>query len=90
MTMNDSNNKKENYNADVTEEDLKALGEKRENIHHDNGADQLLENRERPADFSGKDLDVPGRQMEENKNRRTLKDEENELYSESTSHDEKQ
>ncbi len=87
--MEDSS-KKKNYNADVTEEDLKALGEKRENIHRDKGADQLLENRKRPADFSGKDLDVPGRHMEENSNRRTLKDEENELYSESTSHDEKQ
>lgn len=87
--MKDSN-KKEDYNAEVTEEDLKALGEKRENIHHDKGSDQLLENRTNPVDFSGKDLDVPGREMAENKNRNALKDEENELYSESASHDNKQ
>ena len=87
--MKDSN-KKESYNPELTEEDLKALGERSENIHHDGGADQLLENRDQPVDFSGKDLDVPGRDMAENKGREALKDEENELYSESTSHDEKQ
>lgn len=85
--MKDKNKK---YNPEVTEEDLKALGEKSENIHHDNGEDELLENRVYPADFSGKDLDVPGRDMAEKRDRKTLKDEENELFSESTSHDDKQ
>lgn len=81
---------KNKYNPEVTEEDLKALGEKNENLHRDLGEDELLENRIYPADFSGKDLDIPGRDRAEKRGRRALKDEENELFSESTSHDDKQ
>lgn len=85
-----NSNKNQNYNSALTEEDLEALGEKSEHLHRDNGADRLLKRRYRKVDFSGKDLDVPGRKMNKKRTRKMLTDEENELYSESTSHNEKQ
>lgn len=51
------------------------------NLRSDGGDDEQLENRVRPVDFEGKDLDVPGRDLPENRTKKTLKDEENQLYS---------
>jgi len=66
------------YNSDITEDDKAILTDKAENIRRDNGDDKLLRNRENDADFSGNDLDVPGRNI--NRNRKNIKDEENQLY----------
>lgn len=66
------------YNSDITEDDKAILTDKAENIRRDNGDDELLRNRENDADFSGKDLDVPGRNI--NRNHKKIKDEENQLY----------
>ncbi|WP_300021361.1 hypothetical protein [uncultured Maribacter sp.] len=76
-----SENKAETYNPDITNEDLQALGEKVKNIRTDNGDDSQLNSRNQKVDFAGKDLDVPGRSLPQNKKVNTLKDEENQLYS---------
>lgn len=76
-----SENKAETYNPDITSEDLQALGEKVKNIRTDNGDDSQLNSRDYKVDFAGKDLDVPGRSLPQNKKVNTLKDEENQLYS---------
>lgn len=74
--------KKENtkYNSDITKEDLQALGDKSGNLRNDNFDDELLKNKVN-TDFTGKDLDVPGRKLPKDKTKKTLKDEENQLYS---------
>ena len=75
----ESENEKAEYNSDVTEQDLSALGEKTKNTRTDGGDDVQLIERENDVDFAGKDLDVPGRNLP--KNQIDLKDEENQLYS---------
>lgn len=45
------------YNAELTQDDLKALGKK--GLRMDTGDDRLLQNRSERIDFTGKDLDVP-------------------------------
>ncbi|NNE31218.1 MAG: hypothetical protein HKN40_02490 [Winogradskyella sp.] len=78
--------KKEKYNSDITKEDLNALGNKKNTPRDDyKGDDKQLQNRERPVDFTGKNLDVPNRDIA-NTNKKTLKDEENELYSQGSGH----
>lgn len=69
------------YNEKITNEDKKILGDKSGNLRNDSGDDKFLKNRKKPIDFEGKDLDVPGRKLPENKSEKTLKDEENQLYS---------
>ena len=68
------------YNSDITKEDLQALGDKAGNLRNDNGDDELLKNKV-TSDFSGNDLDVPGRKTRKDVTKKTLKDEENQLYS---------
>jgi len=78
-----SDNKKQtSYNSKITKEDKELLGDKRGNLETDGGDDQQLRNRTKKVDFEGKDLDVPGRKLPEDRNRKQLKDEENQLYSE--------
>lgn len=68
---------KEKYNSEITKKDKKILGDRA--LRKDNGDDSLLQQRKQRLDFTGKDLDVPGRaSTSRNKN---LKDEENTLYS---------
>ncbi|AWH75182.1 hypothetical protein DCS32_13710 [Dokdonia sp. Dokd-P16] len=70
------------YNSDITSEDLKVLGQDIENnIRQDGGDDVALTNRVEKVDFSGKDLDVPGRSAASKKTTNRIKDEENMLYS---------
>ena len=76
--MSDKN--KQTYNPDITEDDKQALGQRNENLRSDQGADQPLKDRERDVDFVGKDLDVPGRSIPSERTKKTLKDEENQLY----------
>ena len=71
---------KNTYNSDITNDDLQALREKSEALRSDNNEDMMLRNREEKVDFTGKDLDIPGRQLKSN-GRTKLKDEENQLYS---------
>lgn len=73
--------KNKKYNENITDEDKKAIGDKSGNLRNDSGDDQLLKNRKRPVDFEGKDLDIPGRKLPNDKTRKRLKDEENQLYS---------
>ena len=71
-------NKQNTYNPEITKEDKTALGDKEGNLKTELSDDTLLKNREKKVDFTGKDLDVPGR----NRNpKEKLKDEENQLYS---------
>ncbi len=78
---NDNKKKEENtYNPEITKEDKQALGDKAGNLKTDMSDDELLKNREKDVDFTGKDLDVPGRELPSDKTKKTLKDEENSLY----------
>lgn len=70
------------YNPNITKADKNALGDKTGNLHADGGDDDQLKERKRPVDFEGKDLDVPGRTLPEDRDKTDLKDEENQLYSE--------
>lgn len=72
---------KKKYNSDITKDDLQALGDKSKNLRTDGGDDRMLNERKKDIDFEGKDLDIPGRNLPENKTSKTLKDEENQLYS---------
>lgn len=80
----DNKNKKDDknlpYNPDVTEHDKDIL--KQENIRGDGGDDQQLKDRKGKVDFTGKDLDVPGRSTAKKGNGpNRLNDEENKLHS---------
>ena len=76
-----STEKDKKYNSDITKEDVNALGEKVKNTRTDAGDDQMLRERNQEIDFTGSELDVPGRNLPKNKTHKTLKDEENQLYS---------
>ncbi|QWX83981.1 hypothetical protein H0I23_16265 [Cellulophaga sp. HaHaR_3_176] len=66
------------YNSNVTEDDLQALGKK--GLSMDTGDDSLLQDRKDNIDFTGEDLDVPGRHEVNLTPNLGLKDEENSLY----------
>ncbi len=72
--------KTDTYNSEITKEDLQALGDKAGNLRNDNGDDELLKNKV-TKDFSGSDLDIPGRKTRKDVTKKNLKDEENQLYS---------
>lgn len=64
---------------DVTEEDLEALGPK--DLSMDGGDDEQLAHRTRPVDFTGKDLDTPGTDLDDDQEEIGSEDEENNNYS---------
>lgn len=64
---------------DVTDEDLEALGP--EDLSMDMGDDEQLKHRDRPVDFSAQDLDVPGSELDDDKEELGSEDEENNSYS---------
>ncbi|HMJ71159.1 MAG TPA: hypothetical protein VK508_19800 [Cyclobacteriaceae bacterium] len=66
-------------NFDVTNEDLEALGPK--DLSMDMGEDEQLKHRTRPVDFAGKDLDVPGSELDDDQEEKGSEDEENNSYS---------
>lgn len=76
-----SDKKDQDYDSDVTKHDKDLLGKKHKNLRTDGGDDQQLEERIRPVDFEGEDLDVPGRTLPEDRTKKKFKDEENQLYS---------
>ena len=66
--------------SDVTAEDLEALGSK--DLSMDMGEDEeLLKNRVWPVDMSGKDLDIPGSELDDDNEAIGSEDEENNSYS---------
>jgi len=65
----------------VTKEDLEALGPKDDNLRDDGGDDEQLLERSRRADFSGDGLDVPGSELDDERERIGAEDEENNSYS---------
>jgi hypothetical protein len=70
----------EKNESDVTEEDLQALGPK--DLSMDMGEDeQLLKNRVWPVDMAGKDLDIPGSELDDENEDIGAEDEENNSYS---------
>ena len=75
--------KKQNkeYNSNITSDDLQVLGDKSGNLRNDNADDELLKNKVNNIDFVGKDLDIPGRKPSIKTTKKSLKDEENQLYS---------
>ena len=79
---------KEKYNSEINKEDKKALGDISGNLRNDDGEDSVLQKRKKPVDFTGKDLDVPGRVLPSNKTKKKLKDEENQLYGLGSEHNE--
>ena len=64
---------------DVTDEDREALGS--EDLNMDMGDDEQLRHRTRPVDFTGKDLDIPGSELDDDKEAIGSEDEENNSYS---------
>lgn len=64
---------------DVNEEDLEALGPK--DLSLDMGDDEQLKHRNRPVDFTGEDLDVPGTELDDDQEEVGSEDEENNNYS---------
>lgn len=70
----------EGSESDVNEEDLQALGPK--DLSMDMGEDeQLLKNRVWPVDMAGRDLDVPGSELDDAREDVGAEDEENNPYS---------
>ncbi|HEX8514740.1 MAG TPA: hypothetical protein VF868_00985 [Bacteroidia bacterium] len=65
--------------ADVTAEDLEALGQ--EDLSMDMGDDEALNHRIHPVDFTGSDLDVPGSELDDMDEDLGSEDEENNSYS---------
>ena len=65
--------------ADITPEDLEALGPK--DLNMDLGDDEDLKHRPHPVDFGGDDLDVPGVEDDNADEKIGSEDEENNLYS---------
>lgn len=79
-------NETKNYNPKITEQDKNKLGERTVQQRTDQqGDDAQLSDREKPVDFTGKQLDVPGRTLPSERNTK-LKDEENQLYSQGGGH----
>lgn len=75
------------YNAEITQEDLNALGAQTQNQRtSQQGDDKQLTQREKAVDFSGADLDVPGRTLPKDRAASSLKDEENQLHSQGSGH----
>jgi hypothetical protein len=72
-------NAPQDNNFNVTNEDLEALGPK--DLSLDMGDDEQLKHRTRPVDFTGKDLDVPGSELDDEQEEKGSEDEENNSYS---------
>ena len=71
----DQNKKDLPYNPDITDDDRQALNEKGHSMNR--GQDKDLADRERKVDFTGKDLDIPGRNERDTSTGTGIPDEEN-------------
>jgi hypothetical protein len=72
---------KSNSEFDVTAEDLEALGPKDLSLNLDMGDDEDLKHRITPIDFAAKDLDIPGSELDDDREEVGTEDEENNHYS---------
>jgi len=80
MAQEPSEVKREKSESDLTPEDLEALGPK--DLSLDMGDDEVqLKHRTTPVDFSGKDLDIPGSELDDASESVGSEDEENNSYS---------
>lgn len=70
--------KEKSYDPEITAEDRKVLGKK--NLSMDSMQDRVLEDRAKPVDFTGSDLDVPG-EARDFSSSKEIPDEENQLFS---------
>lgn len=68
------------YDPEITDSDLNHL--QHENEHTDGGDDEILRNRKKKTDFTGKNLDVPGSQKAKRSRNKGMPDEENQMFSE--------
>lgn len=72
--------KKSRNEADITEDDLIALGDQDTGIRH--GEDEaMMKDRLYPIDLTGEDLDVPGTELDDANEEIGEEDEENNFYS---------
>lgn len=80
LRENDNNEKNDlPYDPNITKEDKQALQERGHNMSPTD--DQFLADRDRPADFAAKDLDIPGRNQADTSHRGTdIPDEQNFQY----------
>jgi hypothetical protein len=65
--------------SNLTREDMEALGPK--DLSLDMNDDEQLKHRTTPVDFSGKDLDIPGSELDDKSEAIGSEDEENNSYS---------
>lgn len=82
----DKQDKNELYDSKISKEDMNAL--RKRGLSMDGGDDRLLQDREELIDFSGKDLDVPGRNQVNLTPSAGITDEENTLYAQGSEHNE--
>tara|TARA_R110002020_G_scaffold21009_5_gene71344 strand:- start:19244 stop:19528 length:285 start_codon:yes stop_codon:yes gene_type:complete len=79
--MEKNKKEKNGYDPNITEEEKRMLGDRREHLRRDGGDDDQLRRSRAPIDFEAKDLDIPGRdQASPKKKEGKLKDEENQHY----------
>ena len=88
IAMNkDKKDKDGSYDANITQEDLNTLGSKtQQQRNSQQGDDRQFANRENPVDFTGSELDVPGRTLPKDRPPSKVKDEENQLHSQGSGH----
>lgn len=79
MESPDSSTDTRKADSDLSKEDYEALGPK--DLSMDMGEDEALKHRPWPVDFSGKDLDVPGSELDDKNEAIGSEDEENNPYS---------
>ncbi|MFS4446512.1 hypothetical protein [Maribacter sp. 2307UL18-2] len=85
-TKNDKKSAKKSYDSEISKSDINALGKK--GLSMDKDDDRLLQNRNEGIDFSGKDLDVPGRDNVNLTSSAGIVDEENSLFGQGSEHNE--
>jgi hypothetical protein len=79
MTEEAGRERKGKSESDLTKEDRRALGT--DGLNSDEGDDDQLRNRVTPVDFAGKDLDIPGSELDDASEEIGAEDEENNSYS---------
>ncbi|MBT1685678.1 hypothetical protein [Dawidia soli] len=79
MTEEVARERRGNTESDLTKEDRRALGS--DGLNSDEGDDDQLRARVTPVDFAGKDLDIPGSELDDASEAIGTEDEENNSYS---------
>jgi hypothetical protein len=79
MTEEIARERRGNTESDLTKDDRRALGS--DGLNSDEGDDDQLRARVTPVDFAGKDLDIPGSELDDASEAIGTEDEENNSYS---------